>query len=699
MSKSTFGWRQAGFTAVATALVFGGTLVGAGAASAAPDPIIAGTYMATSTPKAPDVVAGQAGQDAGDVSLVIKGNFSAGQTLTFALPTNASCSTAAGVNAATSFDGVPTVKVSGALKEDGTGAGTATAPVFNTPVLTSAGAQCSSQGINDTLTVKIQSGSTTPSTSDMFKVSVSGIKYKVGSTVGTGAVPLTATNSDGTATIPTPDPVVNATVTNKFITLVPIVVSSTDSTNSTLGNVTLKETTAGAIFSKTTTGTETLTLDNGTTFTPGVTPTITGAPAGFTVTANKTTGTIDTYTFTTKWQTTPTAVTPTAVTLVVSGLQADTSDVAAGIVSVLTITNDDTTSVDKDAIKVVDYTTMRAGGNDRYLTNIKSYEAFLNNTNGLRTVNVGTVVLAGGGNFPDALSANYFAGTINAGVLLTSPNKLSADVEDIITNGEVKKVYIVGGPAAVSTAVENQIKDLKVAGSFINPNISVTRLAKAGGDRYDTNLAVNTRNPGNTNTVMIAAGTAFNDAQALGPIAYRNGYPLVLTDGGSTLNSQAQAQINQFEPSNVIIAGGTGVVPASIDAALKAQDIHVTRIDANAANGLVTSTAVATWATTKLAGDNQFKSTRANITNQVGYADALSAGPLAGNEGSVILPAANSIELGSSLAAYLGTKSVALRDAVTPPVNVRVTAFRALGQTAVTSRSLLKAAAGALSAR
>lgn len=67
------------------------------------------------------------------------------------------------------------------------------------------------------------------------------------------------------------------------------------------------------------------------------------------------------------------------------------------------------------------------------------------------------IVIAQGKNFPDALVGGYFAGKKNVPILL-----VGKDVEDevaaFITAGEFKTAYILGGPQAVSEAVEAEVE-------------------------------------------------------------------------------------------------------------------------------------------------------------------------------------------------------------------------------------------------
>ena len=86
-----------------------------------------------------------------------------------------------------------------------------------------------------------------------------------------------------------------------------------------------------------------------------------------------------------------------------------------------------------------------------------------------------TAIIANGDVFADALVAGPFAARGAHPVLLTQRDSLHAGVAGYLTAAEIEHVVLMGGPAALSEAVETSITAL---------GISVTRLA--GATRYDT---------------------------------------------------------------------------------------------------------------------------------------------------------------------------------------------------------------------
>jgi putative cell wall-binding protein len=93
-------------------------------------------------------------------------------------------------------------------------------------------------------------------------------------------------------------------------------------------------------------------------------------------------------------------------------------------------------------------------GQDRYETSaFVSFFAFSDATGDTpRTDDSGTVYLASGQNFPDALSIAAVAGAEKSPVLLTQPGCTNFFAADLISGLASERVVTIGGPAAVSEA-------------------------------------------------------------------------------------------------------------------------------------------------------------------------------------------------------------------------------------------------------
>ncbi|QQK08621.1 cell wall-binding repeat-containing protein [Miniphocaeibacter halophilus] len=108
----------------------------------------------------------------------------------------------------------------------------------------------------------------------------------------------------------------------------------------------------------------------------------------------------------------------------------------------------------------------RFAGNTRYETAVdvaESYYTFLR-------MEVDTVIIVNGEDYPDALAASSIAGVKNAPILLSKPNNLPVAVKNYIQNEDlhdykniknIKNIIIIGGENSISTNVENELRNLK----------------------------------------------------------------------------------------------------------------------------------------------------------------------------------------------------------------------------------------------
>jgi putative cell wall-binding protein/O-glycosyl hydrolase/chitodextrinase len=230
-----------------------------------------------------------------------------------------------------------------------------------------------------------------------------------------------------------------------------------------------------------------------------------------------------------------------AIETIANGLMAD----AEGYVQFDITHNSDYIVSDKDLTKITVPTpaaTVRLGGANRYETSVKVSQA------GWATSE--NVVLARGDEYADALTAAPFAKQLNAPVLLTSNKALDASVTAELKRLKVKKVYIIGGAGAISTAVENAVKTM---------GMTVERIS--GSDRYATALAIASKMT-NKSQVFLATGANFADALSISSYAAATGSPILLT-----VKNQMSAGVTKFIKDNnskVYAIGGIGVIADSL---------------------------------------------------------------------------------------------------------------------------------------
>lgn len=228
-------------------------------------------------------------------------------------------------------------------------------------------------------------------------------------------------------------------------------------------------------------------------------------------------------------------------------------------------------------------------------------------------------VLVSRGALIDGLTASYLAGVKNAPILYTDTDAVNASTSAELKRLGVKNVWLVGGPAVISTAQETALK------------ASYPSVQRYGGvDRYDTAAQVaKVELPRfQPDKVFIANGTTDADALAAGPIAYARGYPILLTKAGSVPDATSAALKDLAVPARVVL-GGTTVVSDATYGALGAKE----RL--GGVNRQETATIVAGWAIKNAAFTDKNVALVGSATQN--GADALVAASLAGSTGTPVL--------------------------------------------------------------
>ncbi|MYA26864.1 MAG: cell wall-binding repeat-containing protein [Acidimicrobiales bacterium] len=261
---------------------------------------------------------------------------------------------------------------------------------------------------------------------------------------------------------------------------------------------------------------------------------------------------------------------------------------------------------------------------------------------------VDTVIIASGRAFPDALSASSLAGSIlspialsgpalagthQAPLLLVEPHELTRFTREFLTENEIEQVYIVGGPAAVSNGVEDEIAALP----------SVTSVTRFGGaDRYDTSVSISSEVIAmmgsaaefcgtSLRTALLATGTDFADALALAPIAAKGPHPLLLTrpdELPASVRSYLEAASAARSIEQIIIAGGPNAVSDDVIDELTAMGFSVVRI--GGVDRYDTSVRIAKYALRAAVSGHGacLDNNRVGLATGEVYADGLAGGPL-----------------------------------------------------------------------
>ena len=160
-----------------------------------------------------------------------------------------------------------------------------------------------------------------------------------------------------------------------------------------------------------------------------------------------------------------------------------------------------------------------------------------------------TVIIARGNDFADALAGVPLAHAIEAPILLTLTDELSDNVLTEIERLGATQAIILGGTAAVSDAVQNELE---------NANIHVTRAD--GNDRFETAASIaELVAPDGVDEIVIANGMDFPDALSVASHAAQAGTPILLTQKDSVPRATTEA-LEKLGATKTIVVGGTEVV-------------------------------------------------------------------------------------------------------------------------------------------
>jgi putative cell wall-binding protein len=170
---------------------------------------------------------------------------------------------------------------------------------------------------------------------------------------------------------------------------------------------------------------------------------------------------------------------------------------------------------------------------------------------------VPVVYIATGESFPDAL-AGAAAGALEGGpVLLVTKDSIPSETDVELRRLLPQRIVILGGPAAVSAAVESSLQTYTLPGE-------VERLA--GADRYATSVEVSKATfPDPVSSVYLATGRNFPDALAGGPVAANGPGPLLLVPG-FCMPGSVRDEIARLAPDRLVLLGGSGAVSGTLAA-------------------------------------------------------------------------------------------------------------------------------------
>ncbi|WP_165492188.1 cell wall-binding repeat-containing protein [Egibacter rhizosphaerae] len=178
----------------------------------------------------------------------------------------------------------------------------------------------------------------------------------------------------------------------------------------------------------------------------------------------------------------------------------------------------------------------------------------------------GAVVLARADVFADALAGTPLAVDRAAPMLITSPQGLAepvaAEIERALGDEASKTVYLLGGEAALSTEVEQQVRAL---------DYQVERLE--GATRFETAVAI-AEEIGEVERYLMTTGRAFPDALAAGPAAAAADGAVLLTDDEDSAGPTDDVLDANPDTERVAIGGPAAQAHPEADAIVGATREH-----------------------------------------------------------------------------------------------------------------------------
>ncbi|MCT8978329.1 cell wall-binding repeat-containing protein [Clostridium sp. CX1] len=192
-----------------------------------------------------------------------------------------------------------------------------------------------------------------------------------------------------------------------------------------------------------------------------------------------------------------------------------------------------------------------------------------------------------------------------------------------------KSIGTISAVAFAAILLSNSATAVKVSAE----EVVESRLLRAGGeDRYGTSVKVSQIGwLDGTKNVIIASGEGYADALSAAPLAKAKDAPILLTESKS-LNSQTLEELKRLNDKvkieNIYVIGGTGSVSEGAYNKLKSEfgDANVDRLWGNDRYETAVAVAEKLGVTDKIV-----------LASGDGYADALSAAPIAAMKGMPIL--------------------------------------------------------------
>ena len=256
-----------------------------------------------------------------------------------------------------------------------------------------------------------------------------------------------------------------------------------------------------------------------------------------------------------------------------------------------------------------------------------------------------TVVIARADAWPDAIAGGPLAAMMDASLLLTAGDGLSADTAAEIVRLGATRAVLLGGEQALSARVD---ADLRAAG------LAVERLA--GSDRFATAGLIAQRvvaEGGDGSRVAVVRGThpdpeqGWSDAVVAAAHGAADGHPILLaaTDGLSPSTLDA---LGTLSPTSVLVLGGPSAV--SVDAEQQVRDTGARTLRVSGTDRYSTARIVA-----DLAVDAGTSPRRVWVATGRRFPDALAASAAVGTGSVLLLADGDTNDRAEELLGFVGT--------------------------------------------
>ncbi|GGK71635.1 cell wall-binding repeat-containing protein [Ornithinimicrobium pekingense] len=159
----------------------------------------------------------------------------------------------------------------------------------------------------------------------------------------------------------------------------------------------------------------------------------------------------------------------------------------------------------------------------------------------------GTVYVATGTGFPDALAAAAQAGQQDSPILLVQPGNVPDATAEVLGELAPTRIVVAGGPGSVS---EEVLAELDTFAGEVE--------RRGGTNRYET-AALLARDTPPGRVLHVSVATDFADALAAAPLAAASGGAVLLVASEKVPSATGDA-VRALRPDRVVLTGGPGVV-------------------------------------------------------------------------------------------------------------------------------------------